>query len=142
MESQLVNILLIEADRVDVMNIQRLFRKSQILNPPFIANDAVSALTILRNEDPTTIMPERRRLILLASRLPGMGSTNFLQILRQDQNLEHIPVVILISALDEQERFERDGIAVASYMLKPVNFDQLAEVLQVINQFWTVCSMP
>ena len=48
MEDRLMNILLVEDDEVDVMNVQRAFKRNHITNPLYIAGNGLEALTMLR----------------------------------------------------------------------------------------------
>ena len=68
----ITNILLVEDDTVDVMNVQRSFKKANIKNPLYIANNGVEALSVLRNETDVK-MPKSRRLVLLDLNMPKMG---------------------------------------------------------------------
>jgi CheY-like chemotaxis protein len=48
-DEKLINILLVEDDEVDIMNVQRAFRKNKINNPLFIAHNGLEALEMLRS---------------------------------------------------------------------------------------------
>lgn len=50
MGNQLVTIMLVEDDRVDVMNVQRAFLKNNIKNPLLVARHGLEALNMLRGE--------------------------------------------------------------------------------------------
>ena len=43
MSHRLTHILLVEDDEIDVMNVQRAFKKNQISNPLHIANNGLDA---------------------------------------------------------------------------------------------------
>ena len=66
---RLLNILLIEDDEVDVMNVQRAFKKNNIANPLFLAGNGIEALDALR----TGAVPRERRIILLDLNMPRMN---------------------------------------------------------------------
>ncbi len=51
MNQKVVSILLVEDDEVDVMNVKRAFRKNNIENPLYIANNGIEALEMLRDRE-------------------------------------------------------------------------------------------
>lgn len=136
------NILLVEDDRVDVMNVQRSFKKANIANPLFLANNGLEALEILRNQSETVVMPPNRRLVLLDLNMPKMGGIEFLRELRADPELLLTPVIVLTTSDQERDRVEAYQLNVAGYILKPVTFGNFAEVMAALNRYWTLCEIP
>ena len=136
------NILLVEDDKVDVMNVQRSFKKANITNPLFFANNGIEALEILRNESKTVKMPINRRLILLDLNMPKMGGIEFLEELRADPRLSPTPVIVLTTSAQEKDRIKAYNFNVAGYILKPLTFASFAEVMVALNRYWTLCEIP
>jgi CheY-like chemotaxis protein len=136
------NILLVEDDRVDVMNVQRSFQKAKIANPLYLANNGLEALEILRNQSETVQMPTDRRLVLLDLNMPKMGGIEFLRALRADPQLSLTPVIVLTTSDQERDRVEAYQLNVAGYILKPVTFGNFAEVMAALNRYWTLCEIP
>ncbi len=136
------NILLVEDDKVDVMNVQRSFKKAKITNPLFIASNGLEALTILRNEAAGVQMPQSRRLVLLDLNMPKMGGIEFLTEMRADPLLKPTPVIVLTTSEQERDRLEAYNLNVAGYILKPVTFNNFAEVMIALNRYWTLCEIP
>ena len=60
MSTKTLNILLVEDDAVDVMNVQRAFKKNAIQNPLYVAHNGQQALEMLRAGS----VPRSNRLIL------------------------------------------------------------------------------
>ena len=138
----ITNILLVEDDKVDVMNVQRSFKKANITNPLYVASDGIEALAILRDESETVKMPNTRRLILLDLNMPKMGGIEFLEALRADPALRATPVIVLTTSDQERDRVEAYNLNVAGYILKPVTFINFAEVMAALNRYWTLCEIP
>lgn len=136
------NILLVEDDKVDVMNVQRSFKRANITNPVYVASNGLEALEILRGESKDVEMPEFRRLILLDLNMPKMGGIEFLRELRKDPQLRPIPVIVLTTSDQERDRVEAYNLNVAGYILKPVTFIQFAEVMAALNNYWTLSEIP
>lgn len=138
-----MNILLVEDDEVDVMNVQRAFKRNHITNPLYIAGNGLEALTMLRGESKTLpLLPTNRRLILLDLNMPRMGGLEFLQELRADDNLRSTPVVVLTTSNQDLDRIKAYNLNVAGYILKPVTFTNFAELMATLNKYWGLCELP
>jgi CheY-like chemotaxis protein len=132
------HILLVEDDAVDVMNVQRAFKKNNISNPLFLAGNGIEALDALR----AGLMPRERRLVLLDLNMPRMGGIEFLRELRADPELRHIPVVVLTTSNDDKDRVEAYNLNVAGYILKPVTLANFIETMAALNKYWTLSELP
>ncbi len=132
------NILLVEDDEVDVMNVQRAFKKNNIRNPLFHAGNGLDALDALRSGR----MPGDRRLVLLDLNMPRMGGIEFLRELRADPELRHTPVVVLTTSNDDRDRVEAYNLNVAGYILKPVTLANFIETMAALNRYWTMSELP
>jgi CheY-like chemotaxis protein len=138
MNDRMLNILLVEDDEVDVMNVQRAFRKNNIANPLFLAGDGVQALELLRG--PT--IPRERRLVLLDLNMPRMNGIEFLRELRADPELGATTVVVLTTSNDERDRVDAFNLNVAGYILKPVTFQNFCEAMSTLNKYWSLVELP
>jgi CheY-like chemotaxis protein len=139
--SKLLHILLVDDDDVDVMNVQRAFKKNNIANPLFIARDGLEALEILRREGPDG-MPKERRLILLDLNMPRMNGMEFLRELRSDPELHSLTVIVLTTSDDERDKVEAYNLNVAGYIVKPVTFLAFVEAMAALNKYWTINELP
>jgi len=125
----MINILLIEDDDVDVMNVQRAFKKGNITSPLYIARNGLEGLEMLRGT-PTkpAAIPLGNRLILLDINMPRMSGIEFLQLLRADPTLKSIPVVMLTTSNEQKDRGNAYNLNVAGYLIKPVGFNAFVEM--------------
>jgi CheY-like chemotaxis protein len=143
MEERIINILLVEDDEVDVMNIQRAFRKNKITNPLYIAENGLEALAMLRSQDgKNPVVPPFRRLILLDLNMPKMNGLEFLHQLRADSELKSTPVVVLTTSDEERDRLEAYNLNVAGYLLKPVTFANFDQIMITLTNYWALSEMP
>ncbi|AFY78256.1 MAG: response regulator [Hydrococcus sp. C42_A2020_068] len=143
MEDRTINILLVEDDEVDVMNVRRAFKKNQIANPLYIAENGLKALAMLRSQDgEPPVVPPKRRLILLDLNMPQMNGLEFLHELRADPQLKAIPVIVLTTSDEDRDKLEAYNLSVAGYILKPVTFSKFIEVVSALNKYWMLCEMP
>jgi CheY-like chemotaxis protein len=142
MESLMLNILLVEDDEVDVMTVQRAFKKGNITNSLYIASNGLEALAMLRGKPgQPSIIPSDRRIILLDLNMPKMNGLEFLQKLRADPTIRQIPVIVLTTSNEEQDRIQAYNLNVAGYILKPVTFSIFVEWMITLNKYWALCEM-
>lgn len=142
MNEKAINILLVEDDEVDVMNVKRAFKKGNISNPLHFASNGLEALAMLRGKSNSSLpIPAHRRLILLDLNMPRMNGLEFLDVLRNDPDLNTIPVVVLTTSDEDRDRVEAYNYNVAGYILKPVNFSNFKETMITLNHYWTQCEM-
>ena len=143
MEEKKIHILLVEDDEVDVMNVQRAFKKTNNVNPLYIAANGLEALDILRGKGKIEpAMPQARRLILLDLNMPRMNGIEFLRELRLDENLRSIPVIVLTTSNEDRDKVEAYNLNVAGYILKPVTFSNFVEVMDTLNKYWMLSEIP
>ena len=131
------SILLVEDDEVDVITIKRALKELNITNPVDIAGNGEEALEFLQD-------PNQRKpcLILLDLNMPKMGGLELLAELKKDDDLSMIPVVVLTTSREEQDRVASFKMNVAGYMLKPVDYKQFVEVVKTIELYWTLSELP
>ncbi|KAI9132336.1 response regulator [Acaryochloris sp. CCMEE 5410] len=142
MNDKTLNILLVEDDEVDVMNVQRAFKKARITNPLYVAGNGLEALSMLRGQDGESAqVPKSRRLIMLDLNMPKMNGLEFLEAIRNDPELKSTPVIVLTTSDEDRDRIEAYNHNVAGYILKPVTFSKFADVMATLNKYWTLCEM-
>jgi CheY-like chemotaxis protein len=142
MKNPMLNILLVEDDEVDVMAVRRAFKKGNIINPLYVAGNGLEALTMLRGEPgQPPVVPLERRIVLLDLNMPKMSGLEFLQELRADSTIRHIPVIMLTTSNEEQDRIQAYDLNVAGYILKPVTFSTFVELMIALNKYWALCEM-
>jgi CheY-like chemotaxis protein len=142
MTSKVLNILLVEDDELDVMNVQRAFKKNNIANPLFVAGNGVEALAMLRHQAEGSNLPGERRIILLDLNMPRMNGIEFLRELRADPELRPIPVIVLTTSDEERDKVEAYNLNVAGYILKPVTLINFVETMATLNKYWMLSELP
>jgi CheY-like chemotaxis protein len=138
MSAQPINVLLVEDDVVDVMNVRRAFQKAKIDDPLELAGDGVEALEILRRSAARL----KRRLVLLDLNLPRMNGIEFLRELRADPALRQLPVVVLTTSADEQDKVDAFALNVAGYLVKPITIANFVELMSAVSRYWALGEMP
>ena len=133
-----LNILLVDDDSVDVMNVQRAFKKSRIHSTLYVAHDGHQALDMLRDGT----LPANNRLILLDLNMPRMNGLEFLRALRADPELSTTPVVVLTTSNDDRDRTQSYAHHVAGYLVKPVQSPAFVELMVALDAYWTRVELP
>lgn len=130
-------ILLVEDDQVDAMTVKRSLQEINVVNHLLIAGNGEEGLQYLGRPD-----QEKPCIILLDLNMPKMNGIEFLQIVKNDNRLKRIPVVVLTTSRNEQDRVESFNLGVAGYMVKPVDYQQFVNVVKTINLYWTLSEFP
>lgn len=130
-------ILLVEDDQVDAMTVKRALKELHVINPLVHRENGEAALAHLR--DPGSVRP---CIILLDLNMPIMNGIEFLQAVKGDEALRRIPVVVLTTSEEQQDKVNSFDLGVAGYMAKPVDYRQFVEVMRSINTYWTISEMP
>lgn len=129
-----INILLVEDDEVDVMNVKRAFKKNNIENPLFHAQNGIEALEILRNK---TIIPPPK-IILLDINMPKMNGIEFLKEIRKDEELKSLTVFIMTTSNEDSDKFEAYNLNVAGYIVKPLSFEKFSIAIKNLSDYWSI----
>ena len=130
-------ILLVEDDQVDAMTVKRALKELHVTNHMDTVENGEEALSFLR--DPQN---EKPGIILLDLNMPRMNGIEFLTVAKQDEALKKIPVVVLTTSREDQDKVDSFNLGVAGYMIKPVDYRQFVEVVKTINLYWTLSELP
>ena len=130
------NILLVEDDAVDVMAMQRLFRRFAMADDYQLhtAGNGEEALAILRGTDRPLLDPPPR-VIFLDLNMPKMNGFEFLEKLQADPALQTIKVVILTTSTAVEDRLKAGAASVAGYIVKPIDMSQFVEAITILNRY-------
>ena len=137
-------ILLVEDNPSDIGLTQRAFQKNGISNKLVIAEDGQEALDYLfgTGAHAGRNMDEMPMVILLDLKLPRIDGFEVLRRLRADSSTRRIPVVILTSSSEEQDIAASYDLGTNSYIRKPVDFHQFADVIKQLGMYWLVTNQP
>jgi two-component system, chemotaxis family, response regulator Rcp1 len=137
-----IEILLVEDSPSDVIMTKEAFDYSKLSNKMHVVENGLDALSFLRREG-RYAKETRPDLILLDLNLPKKNGREVLEELKADTDLKIIPVVILTSSRAEEDVLKSYGLHANCYVVKPLEFDNLIEVVRCIHQFWfSVVTLP
>jgi CheY-like chemotaxis protein len=130
-----IEILLVEDNPGDVRLTKEALKEGRVRNNLHVAKDGVDALAFLQRTGPYAVAP-RPDLILLDLNLPKKNGREVLAQIKQDEQLRHIPVVVLTTSQAEQDVLESYRLRANAYVTKPVDLDQFLKVVRSIETFW------
>ncbi|HPF17343.1 MAG TPA: response regulator [Thermotogota bacterium] len=140
--SNSIEILLVEDSPGDQRLTREALKEEKINNNLYIVEDGEEALAFLRKEGTFSTVP-RPDLILLDLNLPKMNGQEVLEIIKQDEKLKRIPVVILTTSQADEDILKAYNLNANCYITKPVDFDQFSHVVKKIQEFWfTIVRLP
>jgi len=131
-------ILLVEDDSGDQKLIKMSLERQKISNDVFVAETGEAALDYLSRSKAGHSECPPIDLILLDLNMPGMGGKEFLRRVKQDEQLDTIPVVILTTSDSEQDILESYKLHAAGYIKKPVTLEGFGEVMHDLEEYWFV----
>lgn len=130
-------ILVVDDDQIDAMTVKRALKDNDILNDVIIAENGEKALEYLRNEN----MP-RPCIILLDLNMPKMNGLECLKLIKTDEKIQSIPVIVLTTSRSEQDKMESFKLGIAGYMIKAVNYHEFVDIIRTIKDYWDVSELP
>jgi two-component system response regulator len=133
-------ILLVEDNADDEALALRALRKNNIVNEVVVAHDGVEALDYLFGTGSYAGRDLRNmpQVVLLDLKLPRIDGLEVLRRLRADERTSLLPVVILTSSKEEQDRLNGYRLGANSYIRKPVDFTQFIEAVRQLGLYWLV----
>ena len=137
-----IRILLVEDSPGDVRLTVEALKDGKVRNDLSVVGDGVEALAFLQREGKYADAP-RPDLILLDLNLPRMDGRELLAIIKQDENLKRIPVVVLTTSEAEVDVLRGYDLNANCYITKPVDLDKFITVIKAIEDFWlTIVKLP
>jgi chemotaxis family two-component system response regulator Rcp1 len=137
-----VEILLVEDNPGDMRLTLEALKEGKVYNNLHWARDGVEALEFLRNEGKHAKAP-RPDIILLDLNLPKKDGREVLSIIKNDDNLKHIPVVILTTSKAEEDVVRSYNLHANCYVTKPVDLEKFINVVHAIDRFWlSIVTLP
>src|SRR5690625_4172126 len=97
-----IEVLLVEDDPGDGLMTKEAFEQHKVGSRRHVVSDGVEALRFLRREGEFVEAP-RPHLILLDLNLPRKDGREVLEEIKSDEELAHIPVVVLTTSEAEED---------------------------------------
>lgn len=129
-----LSILHVDDDQVDCMVIRKVLKNQGISEEIIQASNGEEALQLLQNRLETqSRLPD---LILLDINMPRMNGLELLQSIRSDERLCHLPVFVLTTSDDSEDRQSAFRMNVAGYFLKGLDMAEQERTFSVLKSYW------
>ncbi|AKJ09565.1 chemotaxis protein CheY [Streptomyces incarnatus] len=139
---QPIEVLLVEDDPGDELMTREAFEDNKIGNTLHVVRDGEEALDFLYRRGAHSEAP-RPDLILLDLNLPKYDGRQVLERIKSDEDLSHIPVVVLTTSSAEEDILRSYKLHANAYVTKPVDLDQFIAAVRQIDEFFvTVVRLP
>ena len=138
-----VGILLVEDNEADVVLVREALKDANVDNALHVAGDGQQAIDFLNHEpriNPSGVTPG---LVLLDLHLPNLDGMEVLKHVKSDRRHRLIPVIMMSSSQEESDVIMAYKLQANCYIVKPVDFEQLINVIKTIENFWlSVVALP
>jgi CheY-like chemotaxis protein len=133
-----VTILMADDDEEDCLLAREALREARLLNAMETVGDGEELLDYLHRrgkyaDRQGTPLPG---FILLDLNMPRKSGLEALQEIKADPELRRIPVVVLTTSKAEEDILHTYDLGVSSFIVKPVTFEQLVEIMRAVAKYW------
>lgn len=124
------SVVVADDDQSARVLIGNYLAKMQLCNPVRLAEDGHRAIEVLESEEDVPA------LVLLDVKMPGRSGLEVLAWIREDPRLAAVPVVMLTGSSELDEVDQAHALGISSYLVKPVGFAAMQEVLARLEIPW------
>jgi len=137
-------ILLVEDNPDDEALTLHALEKSNVNHSIIVARNGAEALDYLfgtgayAGRDPHDLP----LVVLLDLKLPKIDGLEVLRRIRADERTQLLPVVLLTSSNEEEDRLKGYMLGANSYVRKPVDFDEFMRAAGQLGLYWILLNEP
>jgi CheY-like chemotaxis protein len=132
-----VEIVLVEDNPLDAELTIKALTEAGLANRLLWLKDGEQALDYLfrrgAHADRDDSLP---RLLLLDLKMPRISGLEVLQAIKAEDRTRRIPVVVMTSSREETDLARSYDIGVNGYIVKPLDFSALSEVVKQAGYYW------
>jgi len=133
-----ITILMADDDADDRRLTKDALEESRLANDLRFVENGEELLQYLRHEGKfaNEEVAPRPGLILLDLNMPRKDGRTALKEIKADPVLRQIPVTVLTTSKADEDIFRSYDLGVNSYIVKPVTFEALVDILQTLEKYW------
>lgn len=133
-----ITILMAEDDADDRLLTKQALADQRLANDLHFVEDGEELLDYLHQRGPYAdgASAPRPGLILLDLNMPKKDGREALAEIKADPSLRRIPIVVLTTSKADEDILRSYDLGASSYIMKPVTFEGLANVVKVLGQYW------
>lgn len=139
MTTELKRILLAEDNDRDIELTLEALEEHHLANEVVVVRDGEEALDYLYKRGEFGNRPDGNpAVVLLDLKMPKVDGLEVLRMIKSDQSLRKIPVVMLTSSREESDLVKSYDLGVNSYVVKPVEFSRFVDSVRQLGVFWAI----
>lgn len=133
-----ITILIADDDPEDRMLAAEALKESRLANDVRFVEDGEELVDYLNYRGRFTNPDDAPRpgVILLDLNMPRKDGREALREIKANPELRRIPIIVLTTSKAEIDIYRSYDLGVNSFIVKPVTFDSLVEVMHVIGRYW------
>lgn len=141
MNERRTTFLLVEDDDIHAHLVLRSLEKARVSNEMFRVSDGAEAIAYLLQQGKYADkqLPD---IILLDLKLPKVDGHEVLSLIKEDERLKLIPVVVMTTSDAESDRAKAYRHHANSYVVKPIDFDKFRQLVTDLCLYWSVWNEP
>jgi CheY-like chemotaxis protein len=132
---ELIHILLVEDNEGDILLTKEALEEAKILTSLSVVRDGKEAIDFVSRTGKYTgaALPD---LVLLDVNLPKKNGHEVLKYIKGDEELKHIPVIMLTTSSSERDINLSYNNYANSFITKPVNVNDFLSVITTMENYW------
>lgn len=137
-----ISALMVE-DNVDHAELMMdAFHEFNLKNQIDHVLDGEQAIAFLKNQAPfeDKLRYTRPDIVFLDIRMPRQGGIETLRMIKADEELCNIPVVMISTSSTSGEIDECYKNGASGYVSKPLNFEEFSQKMKELNYYWVLTS--
>ncbi len=132
-------VLVVDDEPNDLLLFRRAAKKSLLANPIRAVEDGEDAIAFLDELKDARQGDDRvPAVIILDLKMPKKNGFDVLAWIREQPGLRRIPVVVFTSSSQDPDIARAYDLGANSYLVKPVTFESLIEMVRTLGLYWTV----
>ena len=139
-----LEFILVEENEDDILFLQRAWKACDISHSLRVAVGGKSAIGYLeewnrsrdRGETPPALV------VMVDDKMSSLGGVETLKTIRGREEWKHVPVIMLMAAPDSHRELKSYRQGANAYFVKPMDFDDLVELVRVMVRFWELAELP
>jgi len=133
-----ITILVADDDPDDRRLTREAFEENHLANELRFVEDGEELLDYLyqRGKYSDPAFAPRPGILLLDLNMPRKDGREALEEIKRDPAFRGLRVVIMTTSKAEEDVVRSYNLSAASYITKPVTFDQLVEVVRTLGKYW------
>ncbi len=120
---KLLNVLAVDDDMINLKLLKSMLKKTEIVAEVIEAGNGFDAIGILKSRDDID-------LILLDIVMPVMNGIEMLKVVRSDEKLKQLPIIVLTT--DETKKSEALELGANGFLMKPIRINELKEKIDSV----------